>query len=107
MKAKEGEDELLDQFWEANHYVAGNYDSQEDFEHLNQEVAALEKDLSNRLFYLALPPSVFKPVTSMLKVSRTPRFCISIDTIQIRMTLKALTKLKYTIFSFKIYYKVG
>ena len=27
LKAKEGEDELLDQFWEANHYVAGNYDS--------------------------------------------------------------------------------
>ena len=23
---------------------------------------------SNRLFYLALPPSVFKPVTTMLKV---------------------------------------
>lgn len=28
----------------------------------------MEKSHANRLFYLALPPSVFKPVTSMLKV---------------------------------------
>ena len=36
-----------------------------------QEMTAVEKGHANRLFYLALPPSVFKPVTSMLKVSST------------------------------------
>ena len=70
VKAKEGEEELLEQFWATNHYVAGSYDTQRDFELLNQEMAAVEKGQANRLFYLALPPSVFKPVTSMLKVKK-------------------------------------
>ena len=34
-------------------------------------MVAVEKGHANRLFYLALPPSVFKPVTSMLKVGST------------------------------------
>ena len=68
VKAKEGEEDLLEQFWAANKYVAGSYDTQRDFELLNQEMVAVEKGHANRLFYLALPPSVFKPVTSMLKV---------------------------------------
>jgi len=69
--AKPGEEDLLDQFWAANHYVAGSYDTQRDFELLNQEMAAVEGKAghNNRLFYLALPPSVFKPVTSMLKAA--------------------------------------
>jgi len=73
VKAKEGEEALLDQFWAANHYVAGSYDKQEHFEQLQNKMAAVEKDVTNRLFYLALPPSVFKPVTSMLKVSQELR----------------------------------
>jgi len=69
VKAKEGEEELLEKFWAANQYVAGSYDNQEDFEHFNEEMVAVEKSVANRLFYLALPPSVFKPVTSMLKAA--------------------------------------
>ena len=34
-------------------------------------MVGVEKGHANRLFYLALPPSVFKPVTSMLKVRST------------------------------------
>ena len=68
VKAKDGEQELLEKFWAVNSYVAGSYDTQRDFELLSQEMAAGEKGQANRLFYLALPPSVFKPVTSMLKV---------------------------------------
>ena len=71
VKAKEGEEDLLEQFWKANQYVAGSYDTQRDFELLNQEMTAVEKGHANRLFYLALPPSVFKPVTSMLKVTKS------------------------------------
>lgn len=67
--AKPGEEEMLDHFWGANHYVAGAYDTMTGFEMLNQEMVAAEKGPSNRLFYLALPPSVFKPVTSMLKAA--------------------------------------
>merc|ERR1719449_27258 len=69
VKCKEGEEETLERFWASNHYVAGSYDTQRDFEILNQEMASVEKEHANRLFYLALPPSVFKPVTSMLKAS--------------------------------------
>ena len=68
VKPKDGEQELLEQFWAANRYVAGSYDTQRDFELLSQEMSGIEKGQANRLFYLALPPSVFKSVTSMLKV---------------------------------------
>merc|ERR1711962_952428 len=67
VKAKEGEGELLQQFWAVNSYVAGSYDTKRDFELLAQEMSGVEKGTNNRLFYLALPPSVFKPVTSMIK----------------------------------------
>jgi len=53
-----------------NHYVAGGYDSRSSFEHLNQELANVNGGSSrrqNRLFYLALPPSVFEVVTTHLK----------------------------------------
>ena len=33
-----------------------------------QEMGSVEKGKNNRLFYLALPPSVFINVTSMIKV---------------------------------------
>jgi len=69
VKARPGEEELLEQFWAANHYVAGAYDMQRDYELLAQEISSVEKGTSNRLFYLALPPSVFKPVTTMLKAA--------------------------------------
>ena len=68
VKAKKGEEEVLEQFWAANHYIAGSYDDKKDFELLNQEMAAIENATANRMFYLSLPPSVFKPVTTMLKV---------------------------------------
>ena len=36
VKCKEGEEETLERFWNSNHYVAGSYDTQRDFELLNQ-----------------------------------------------------------------------
>jgi len=35
VKAKEGEEDLLEQFWATNHYMAGSYDTQRDFELVN------------------------------------------------------------------------
>lgn len=64
MKVKPNEEERYNEFWKLNSYVAGDYDSRRDFEMLNQEIAKLETEShSNRLFYLALPPSVFQQVT--------------------------------------------
>jgi glucose-6-phosphate 1-dehydrogenase len=59
---------MLEQFWAANHYMAGSYDQKKDFGLLNQEMAAGENNEANRMFYLSLTPSVFKSDASMLKV---------------------------------------
>ena len=66
--AKKGQEKLLEEFWSVNHYIAGSYDQNKDFERLNQEMAAREGKVANRMFYLSLPPSVFKTATTMLKV---------------------------------------
>ena len=36
VKAREGEEAALESFWASNNYVAGSYDTQRDFEMLNQ-----------------------------------------------------------------------
>uniref|UniRef100_A0A0K2SX09 Glucose-6-phosphate 1-dehydrogenase n=1 Tax=Lepeophtheirus salmonis TaxID=72036 RepID=A0A0K2SX09_LEPSM len=66
---KEENKAKLEDFWSLNYYVAGSYDQKRDFELLNQEMERLETGYSgsNRLFYLALPPSVFAPVTVLIK----------------------------------------
>lgn len=70
MKVRDGEEERCEAFWAANEYVAGAYDQRRDFELLNQELVKNERGPSgNRLFYLALPPSVFESVTSHLSQS--------------------------------------
>jgi len=67
-KVKEGEEEKAEAFWSCNSYVAGGYDQRRDFEMLTQEMARYENSgQANRLFYLALPPSVFEHVTTQLK----------------------------------------
>jgi len=70
LKVKPGEEHLEEEFWQNNSYVAGSYDTKRDFEMLNQEMSNLEQKISkvcNRLFYLALPPSVFESVTTAIK----------------------------------------
>ncbi|XP_037925404.1 glucose-6-phosphate 1-dehydrogenase isoform X2 [Hermetia illucens] len=64
MKVRPGETEKYEEFWRLNHYVAGSYETRRDFEMLNQEIIKEEQQqMANRVFYLALPPSVFQPVT--------------------------------------------
>ena len=69
-QVKDGEEATAEAFWAANSYVAGGYDQRRDFEMLTQEMARYEdagRQQANRLFYLALPPSVFEHVTTQLK----------------------------------------
>lgn len=62
--------ERYESFWAANNYVAGGYDSRRDFELLDQEMGKFERGpSSNRLFYLAVPPSVFEVVTANIRTS--------------------------------------
>ncbi|KAI2802155.1 hypothetical protein RDWZM_010399 [Blomia tropicalis] len=74
------EEEIFDQFLQHNVYVQGKYDDPDDFRRLTKAVEQLELSDSvdepsvanNRLFYLALPPSVFEPVTKLIH-----DFCMS------------------------------
>ncbi|XP_030829358.1 glucose-6-phosphate 1-dehydrogenase X isoform X3 [Strongylocentrotus purpuratus] len=70
MKIKDGEEEKLNEFFKANRYVKGSYTDAAEFEHLNDVIKTIEKgQKANRLFYLALPPSVFKDVTAHIKTA--------------------------------------
>lgn len=64
MKVKEDEKERYEQFWALNHYAAGSYTENADFVKLSQMLSKFDElSNANRLFYLALPPSVFETVT--------------------------------------------
>lgn len=68
MKVKSDEAEKYEQFWKLNHYVAGAYDNVQSFDLLNEELQKYEQgEIAHRLFYLALPPSVFESVTLRLQ----------------------------------------
>lgn len=70
-QAKENEAEKVEKFWAINSYVAGSYTEESAFQNLNSEICKLEagKEAGNRLFYLALPPSVFADVTKHIKAT--------------------------------------
>ena len=58
----------VEQFFKQCFYVKGSYDKKKDFENLGKELDKLNKsETVNRIFYLALPPSVFKEATSNIK----------------------------------------
>jgi len=55
------EQKKFDEFFALNYYVQGSYDQSKDFEILNKEIQVREKSgKANRLFYFALPPSVYE-----------------------------------------------
>ncbi|KAK7103001.1 glucose-6-phosphate 1-dehydrogenase-like isoform X2 [Littorina saxatilis] len=65
MKVKPGEEEQLKEFFKLNDYVAGAYDKSDGFAALDKVIKG--KGNCNRLFYLALPPSVYESVTLNIK----------------------------------------
>ncbi|CAB3249819.1 unnamed protein product [Arctia plantaginis] len=64
IKVRPGEEDKLEEFWQANEYFAGSYDKRIDYEMLNQLIHKHEKGpVANRIFYLAVPPTLFEDVT--------------------------------------------
>lgn len=61
----------LDEFLAITTYIDGQYDEDESYQKLNTYIEKIENDSQitkrNRLFYMALPPSVFIPVAQGLK----------------------------------------
>ncbi|EFB13354.1 hypothetical protein PANDA_019994, partial [Ailuropoda melanoleuca] len=63
-KATPEEKPKLEEFFARNSYVAGQYDDTASYERLNSHMNALHQGpQTNRLFYLALPPTVYEAVT--------------------------------------------
>jgi hypothetical protein len=66
-------DEQLSVLKKISSYVSGQYDTDEGFQHLREHLEKLEDERSgsksprNRVFYMALPPSVFTVVAKGLK----------------------------------------
>lgn len=62
-----------DEFIKMTDYVSGKYDEDESFQKLNKHIEELEEKRGlkpgqkNRIFYMALPPSVFEPVAEGLR----------------------------------------
>lgn len=62
----------VDEFLGACSYISGQYDSDDDFQVLEKRLQEIEgaysnKEKTNRVFYMALPPSVFTTVAEKLK----------------------------------------
>jgi glucose-6-phosphate 1-dehydrogenase len=70
MNVKPDEEEKFKEFVKINYYLAGSYDQQEHFVALNEKILEISKQNSgkdsNRIFYMALPPSVYTSVTRHL-----------------------------------------
>ncbi|XBJ02781.1 hypothetical protein VPH35_022082 [Triticum aestivum] len=73
---KGASEEHVSEFLQLIKYVSGSYDSGEGFEKLNKEISDYEMSnnsgSSRRLFYLALPPSVYPSVCKMIRT-----YCMS------------------------------
>jgi len=71
---KDMEQQLAD-FCGACSYISGQYDKDESFVELNKHLDELEKGRkeANRVFYMALPPSVFTTVSQHLKKNCYPK----------------------------------
>lgn len=68
-------EEQLDRFCNLCTYIAGQYDQDEPFKVLDRHLEELEKGRksANRVFYMALPPSVFITVSQHLRKNCYPK----------------------------------
>lgn len=72
-------EEQLESFCKICTYLAGQYDQDEPFKNLNKHLEEIEsgREEQNRVFYMALPPSVFITVSQHLKRNCYPKKGIS------------------------------
>lgn len=77
MKVKPEEEQLFQEFVSKNYYLAGSYDKDESFKELNTKIIEISAERTvnkkentsfecNRIFYFALPPTVYTSVTLFL-----------------------------------------
>jgi len=66
-----GWEEKREEFLSKCFYLSGSYSSAEDFAKLSSIIEQNEKENSTRIFYFAIPPSIFVPVATAIKISAT------------------------------------
>lgn len=77
----ETESDRLSAFFGRNSYISGNYDAEGSFSELNAHIMSLPgASDANRLFYLALPPTIYHSVTKNIK-----HFCMSAKSVHGRL----------------------
>jgi len=70
MKVKDDERKKMCEFFAAMTYVRGPYDDKKGYQDLDKVIKQLPNGCkANRVFYLALPPTVFIPVTEQIKLN--------------------------------------
>eukprot|EP00039_Didymoeca_costata_P018530 m.333840 g.333840 ORF g.333840 m.333840 type:complete len:511 (-) comp17230_c0_seq1:4644-6176(-) len=71
LKREADDEDMFERFLGSLLYFAGDYEKPDGYEGLNRYIADQEKlvgfNQSHRVFYLALPPSVFQPVTERIR----------------------------------------
>jgi len=78
MQVAADEKKKLDEFFEINSYIQGSYDTAADFKKLDDAIVKLAKPGANRLFYLALPPSTYESVATMIKATCMSRRSVKV-----------------------------
>jgi glucose-6-phosphate 1-dehydrogenase len=72
-KVKPEETEKFEKFVSLNSYLSGSYDEEVHFKVLNDKLLEIAKsegqEDTNRIFYFALPPTVYKPVIQQLSLN--------------------------------------
>ncbi|XP_034028241.1 glucose-6-phosphate 1-dehydrogenase-like isoform X2 [Thalassophryne amazonica] len=70
MKVANDESEHLSAFFRKNSYLSGRYDDGTSFSQLDAHLSSLSRgaDSTNRLFYLALPPTVYHHATKNIRI---------------------------------------
>jgi glucose-6-phosphate 1-dehydrogenase len=83
-------EEQLEEFLKLCSYISGQYDQDESFINLRKHLEHLEGDRveRNRVFYMALPPSVFTSVSKHLKANCYPT--VGISRLIVRDPLKSI-----------------
>lgn len=86
----ESESDRLSAFFGRNSYISGNYTAESAFSELNAHIMSLPgAAAANRLFYLALPPTIYHSVTKNIK-----QCCMSAKSVD-----GPLSPMKYTVHS--------
>lgn len=82
----ETESDRLSTFFSRNSYISGNYTAEGSFSELNAHIMSLPgASDANRLFYLALPPTIYHGVTENIK-----HFCMSAKSVHGRLLLSEI-----------------